>query len=130
MAVEHAVPIHSGVDYDNLSLKKEISVTQFGLPVAEVKVCPQPFFTMQINPDGKVVPCYSFEYPGIMGDCNTQSAYDIWNGETFRQFRRRMLEGKNGISAPCESCSIIKYRLFPEDDLTDAAERLKEFYDP
>jgi radical SAM protein with 4Fe4S-binding SPASM domain len=130
MAVEHAVPIHSSVDYDSLYLKKEMAVTQFGLPVAEVKVCPQPFFTMQINPDGKVVPCYSFEYPGIMGDCNTQSAYDIWNGETFRQFRRRMLEGKNGVSAPCESCSIIKYRLFPEDDLTDAADRLKEFYDP
>jgi len=130
MAIEHAVPIHSGVDYDNLLGKTGPAVTQFGLPVAEVTVCPQPFFTMQINPDGKVVPCYSFEYPGIMGDCNTQSVYDIWNGETFRKFRRRMLEGIHGVSEPCENCSIIKYRLFPEDDLKDAAERLTKFYDP
>jgi radical SAM protein with 4Fe4S-binding SPASM domain len=130
MAIEHAVPIHSGVDYDNLLGKSAPAVTQFGLPVAPVTICPQPFFTMQINPDGKVVPCYSFEYPGIMGDCNTQSVYDIWNGETFRQFRRRMLDGIHGASAPCENCSIIKYRLFPEDDLKDAAEQLKKYYDP
>jgi len=41
-----------------------------------------------------------------------------------------MLEGIQGVSEPCENCSIIKYRLFPEDDLKDAAERLKKFYDP
>ncbi|BCS55975.1 radical SAM/SPASM domain-containing protein [Geobacter sp. SVR] len=130
MAIEHAVPIHSGVDYDHLPGVKEQEVTQFGLPVSNVKVCPQPFFTMQINPDGKVVPCYSFEYPGIMGDCNTNSVCDIWNGETFRKFRRKMLEGINGAGEPCETCSIIKYRLFPEDDLKDSVEKLKPFYDP
>ena len=130
MAIEHAVPIHSGVDYEYVLGGADLAVTQFGLPVGEVKVCPQPFFTMQINPDGKVVPCYSFEYPGIMGDCNNESACDIWNGETFRRFRRRMLEGIHGISEPCENCSIIKYRLFPEDDLSNDSERLKIHYDP
>lgn len=130
IAIEHAVPIHSGVEYEHLLGGKNTSVTQFGLPVTEIKVCPQPFFTMQINPDGKVVPCYSFEYPGIMGDCNKESAVDIWNGENFRSFRRRMLDGTAVAGKVCENCSIIKYRLFPEDDLNNDAERLKAFYEP
>ncbi|MEQ8171298.1 MAG: radical SAM protein, partial [Candidatus Eremiobacterota bacterium] len=63
IAIEHAVPIHSGVAYEDILKDKDNSLTQFGLPVSEVQICPQPFFTMQINPDGKVVPCFSFEYP-------------------------------------------------------------------
>lgn len=129
LAVENAVPIHSGVNFEKVLKEKGPAVTQFGLPVSEVKVCPQPFFTLQINPDGKVVPCYSFEYPRIMGDANAGSVKDIWNGEKFRSFRRAMLDGVKNASGVCEKCSIIKYRLFPEDVLSDDAERLKKLYE-
>jgi len=129
LAVENAVPIHAGVDFEKVLKEKGPSVTQFGLPVSEVKVCPQPFFTLQINPDGKIVPCYSFEYPRIMGDSNTASVKDIWNGEKFRSFRRAMLDGVTNASGVCGKCSIIKYRLFPEDILSDDAERLKKLYE-
>ena len=128
MAIEHVVPIHSGIDYENVLKEKEMSLTQFGLPVSEVKICPQPFFTLQINPDGKIVPCYSWEYPSIIGDCNNQSVYDIWNGKQFQQFRRNMLDGAKNASKVCDNCHIIKYRLFPEDDLRNDVERLKKFY--
>ncbi|MEK7680639.1 MAG: radical SAM protein [Patescibacteria group bacterium] len=128
IGIEHTVPIHSGIDYEKVLKGKEMSLTQFGLPVSEVKICPQPFFHMQINPDGKVVPCYSFEYPGIMGDCNNESVCEIWRGEKFQQFRRSMLEGAKCASEVCENCNIIKYRLFPEDDIHNDAERLKKYY--
>jgi len=130
MAIEHAVPIHSGVDYENVLKDKDMSFTQFGLPVSEVQICPQPFFTLQINPDGKVVPCYSWEYPGIMGDCNNQSILEIWNGKQFQHFRRTMLDGAKDVCDVCAECNIIKYRLFPEDVLNNDAERLKKFYEP
>jgi len=130
MAIEHAVPIHSGVDYENVLKDKDMSFTQFGLPVSEVQICPQPFFTLQINPDGKVVPCYSWEYPSIMGDCNNQSVYEIWNGKQFQHFRLTMLDGAKNVCETCEKCNIIKYRLFPEDTLNkNDAERLKKFYE-
>ncbi|MCX6993116.1 MAG: radical SAM protein [Kiritimatiellaeota bacterium] len=129
IAVEHAVPIHSGVEFDKVLKQKDISVTQFGLPVKDVKICPQPFFTLQINPDGKIVPCYSFEYPGIMGNCKDQSVCEIWNGKQFRHFRRAMLEGARNASKLCANCNIIKYRLFPEDALNSDAARLKKFYE-
>ena len=128
IAIEHAVPIHSGVDYQKLLSGKEMSITQFGLPVSEVKICPQPFFTLQINPDGKAVPCYSFEYPEIMGDCNHESVPAIWTGGKFKKFRRAMLDGANRANDICAKCNIIKYRLFPEDVLNDHAGRLKELY--
>ncbi|MEI7811969.1 MAG: radical SAM protein [Ignavibacteria bacterium] len=129
MAIEHTVPIHSGIEYENVIKQKDNTVTQFGLPVSEVKICPQPFFTMQINPDGKVVPCFSFEYPEIMGDCNNESIDEIWNGEIYNQFRKKMLDGSEFVSEACKDCNIIKYRLFPEDDLKNDAERLRQFFE-
>jgi radical SAM protein with 4Fe4S-binding SPASM domain len=129
IAIEHAVPIHSGIDYDGVLKIQNSPLTQFGLPISDVEVCPQPFFTLQINPDGKIVPCYSFEYPKIVGDCNTQSVNEIWNGETFRKLRRTMLDGAKHVNAVCDQCNIIKYRLFPEDDLKNDAERLKKYFE-
>ncbi len=128
MAVEHAVPIHTGVDFESVLKDRNSDLTQFGLPVGEVEICPQPFFTMQINPDGKVVPCYSFEYPQIMGNCHEQTVPAIWNGATFREFRRAMLDGAGTASDVCARCNIIKYRMFPEDELAPDAERLQKLY--
>lgn len=128
IAVEHTVPIHHGIEYDKI-LGDDQSVTQFGLPLADVKVCPQPFFTMQINPDGNIVPCYSFEYPEIVGNCNEEDLFEIWSSRRFNEFRMNMLEGSKEFSPICRECSIIKYRIFPEDDLNDHAERLKPFYE-
>ena len=129
IAVEHAVPIHAGVEFEHLLDSAKSAITQFGLPVKDVKICPQPFFTMQINPDGNVVPCYSFEYPSIIGNVENQSMVDIWNGKEFKSFRRNMLDGVEMASGVCSRCSMIKYRLFPEDELANDAERLKQHYE-
>ncbi|HET6460789.1 MAG TPA: radical SAM protein [Syntrophales bacterium] len=129
IGIEHAGPIFPGVDYEEILKQRDRSVTQFGLPVSEVEVCPQPFFTLQINPDGKVVPCYSIAYPKIIGDCNHQSLNEIWMGRSLQQFRRRMLDGTKQVCHTCSNCDIIKHRLFPEDVLSQDAERLKRYYD-
>ncbi|MEK9154601.1 MAG: radical SAM protein [Patescibacteria group bacterium] len=129
LAIEHIVPIHSGVDYEKALKGKDISQTQFGLPVSELKICPQPFFHMQINPDGKVVSCYSWDYPKIIGDCNNESVFEIWSGKKFQHFRRKMLDGRKSVCKICAECKISTYRMFPEDVISDEdAERLKKFY--
>jgi len=126
IAIEHMVPIHSGVEFeDNI---KDESKTQFGLPLSDIQVCPQPFFHMQINPDGNVVPCYSFEYPDIMGNVNNQAVNDIWTNKKFQTFRRKMLDGIKNISSTCAECSIIHYRLFQEDVLDHKVDELKSHY--
>lgn len=128
IAVENTVPIHKAIDFSQILVKKDNQLTQFGLPMHNVAICPQPFFHLQINPDGKVVPCYSWDYPAILGDCNHESVTDIWNGPAFAAFRRAMLEGVGKASPVCVDCNIIKYRWFPEDDLSADAERLKAVY--
>ncbi|MFZ2448633.1 MAG: radical SAM/SPASM domain-containing protein [Syntrophobacteraceae bacterium] len=128
IGIERAGPIFPGVDYKQVLQDKDMSFTQFGLPVSEVHVCPQPFFTLQINPDGKVVPCYSIVYPDIVGDCNNQSVSEIWNGGRFQEFRLTMLDGAKNVCETCSDCNIIKHRLFPEDNLNRDAERLKQYY--
>ncbi len=126
IGIEHASPIFPGVKFNQVL--KNSPYTQFGLKARSVKVCPQPFFTMQINPDGKIVPCYSVTYPTILGDCNKETLGQIWNGEKYRRFRRKMLDGTKKVCKLCANCGIIKHRLFPEDDLSHAAERLKKYY--
>ena len=128
IGIENAVPIMPGVDYEKVLKNPGGSATQFGLPVSSIDVCPQAFFTMQINPDGKIAPCYQITYPGIMGDSNHQTMQEIWNGEAYRNFRRSMLEGRQQVSPICAECNFIKYRLFPEDDLRHAVDRLKGLY--
>lgn len=129
IAVEQTVPIHKAIDFSRILKDKSNALTQFGLPLGQVTVCPQPFFHMQINPDGKVVPCYSWDYPAILGDCNTENVRAIWNGEKFRHFRRAMLDGVQHASQTCIDCNIIRYRWFPEDDLSHDADRLKAAFD-
>jgi radical SAM protein with 4Fe4S-binding SPASM domain len=129
IGIEYTVPIHTGVAFEGVLKEKNREVTQFGIPLSDVNICPQPFFHMQINPDGKVVPCYSFEYPEIIGDCNYEPVNEIWMGEKFQNFRRRMLEGLNNASEVCENCNIIKYRSFDEDLLYNDAHRLKPLYE-
>mgnify|MGYP003394609575 CR=1 FL=1 len=123
MAVEHAGPIYRGAkDNDQLATA---GMTQFGIATSEVNICPQPFSAMQVNPDGKVVPCYSIEYPCFVGDANKESLFDIWNGEKLKEFRLKMLDGRIGASANCAVCKIICHRMYPEDSLDNATERLK-----
>jgi radical SAM protein with 4Fe4S-binding SPASM domain len=128
ISVEHTGPIFPFVDYTNVLKDGGRSLTQFGRPVQEARVCPQPFFTFQVNPDGKVVPCYSIVYPEILGDCNIESVLDIWNGKKFQRFRRAMLRDGKAGGAVCRACEINAHRSFEEDSLDHDAERLRKLY--
>ena len=128
ISIEHTGPIFPFVDYTNVLRDTDRSVTQFGRRVQQAHVCPQPFFTLQINPDGKVVPCYSIVYPDILGDCNRESVRDIWNGQRFRAFRRAMLQDGKGCCAACRECQINTHRCFEEDSLDGDVARLSKHF--
>jgi len=109
IAIETTVPIHQGVEL------KERDTTQFGHELKEVNICPQPFFHLQINPDMAVVPCYSFEYPEIIGNLKSESFYDVWNGKKLNNFRKKLINSNKNKT--CKECNIIKYRMHDEDNL-------------
>ncbi len=128
IGIENTVPIFPDVEYNNELYNAGGIKTQFGLQMKKMKVCPQPFYTMQINPDGKIVGCYAVYYPEILDDCNNKSLVDIWNGEGYQSFRRRMLDGREKVCKFCEECVINDFRIFPEDSLDDHSEELKSKY--
>ena len=52
-----------------------------------------------VYPNGDVVPCESISYK--MGNIYRQSFEDIWNGEKYKDFRRKL---KNGLFPACVRC--------------------------
>ena len=128
IGIETTVPIFEDVPFNEELYKRTEYKTQFGLPMKRIKVCPQAFYSMQINPDGKVVGCHAIYYPRILDDCNNKSLVDVWNGEGFNTFRKQMLDGRENVCQTCVDCGINDFRMFPEDDISDYAEELKGRY--
>lgn len=128
IAIEHLTPTVKGIDYESLANGKSLDVTQYGNCLMETSICPQPFYMMQINPDGAVVPCCSVTYPGVFGNASVESIPNIWNGEKLSRFRRLLLDGVGNASKVCSDCSLYKYGLFPEDVLDPYVQQLKNIY--
>ncbi|HTM07475.1 MAG TPA: SPASM domain-containing protein [Verrucomicrobiae bacterium] len=68
--------------------------------------CDRPFTGLTINARGQAVLCCSDMYSDVaMGDVKEQRLEEIWRGERFNQYRRRLEEsGRKGLKL-CEDCS-------------------------
>lgn len=128
IAVEHLTPTIEEIDYDRLSGGMETDKPQNGEILLDSEVCPQGFYMMQINPDGKVVPCCSMKYPAILGDVKHQTVPEIWRGTAFNHFRASMLRSREGVGAVCRDCNLYLYDLHPEDVLDEVREELERKY--
>ncbi len=66
--------------------------------------CPFPWQYLVVQNNGDVVPCCR-DYNGVnvMGNANTESLKEIWNGSRFTDFRNRMASGDydNTLCGPC-----------------------------
>lgn len=128
IAVEHLTPTIEEIDYDAVSNGMDLNKSQNGECLLNARVCPQGFYMMQINPDGNVVPCCSMKYPAILGNVYEETVQQIWKGEHFNDFRRRLLISRAQAGAVCEQCLLYQYDLHKEDILDDAADQLMEKY--
>jgi radical SAM protein with 4Fe4S-binding SPASM domain len=67
--------------------------------------CARLWFNPVVTWNGKVVPCCfdkNAEY--VMGDLNTDSFREIWEGPKYRMFRKSILTGRNMIEM-CRNCT-------------------------
>jgi radical SAM protein with 4Fe4S-binding SPASM domain len=62
--------------------------------------CESIYHVAEISPDGRITPCRDYQ-DYTAGNINTESFYDIWNGEAFKKFRREM---KKGLMPVCTRC--------------------------
>ena len=128
IAIEHLTPTIAEIDYKKLSKKSDHKKPQNGEELIQSQICSQPFYMMQINPDGKVVPCCSMKYPLLLGDATKESVQKIWLGEAYQTFQRTMLTGVEKASEVCRTCSLYRYDMHKEDRLDDVAKELLEKY--
>jgi radical SAM protein with 4Fe4S-binding SPASM domain len=128
IAIEHLLPATPLIDYSSIAGSATMDRTQNGAPVSTAEVCPQPFYMMQINPDGIVVPCCGMESPLRVGDLAGQSIRDMWRGAVMNRFRRTHLSGRRSDNPVCRTCQQYRHAMFPEDVLDGNASELLEAY--
>jgi radical SAM protein with 4Fe4S-binding SPASM domain len=67
--------------------------------------CARLWFNPVVTWDGKVVPCcFDKDAEYVMGDLNTDSFSEIWDGPKYRIFRKSILTGRDMIEI-CRNCT-------------------------
>jgi radical SAM protein with 4Fe4S-binding SPASM domain len=87
----------------------------------KVKVCPQIFKSMQVNSDGRVIPCcIDWAVVNVIGDITKEGVKDVWDGNTLKKLRNVHLQGKRFEIDPCKGCSMNEYS--DKDNIDDMAD--------
>ncbi|HTB34681.1 MAG TPA: SPASM domain-containing protein, partial [bacterium] len=84
--------------------------------------CPFPFYMLIINADLKVgLCCVDWNKKTIVGDLNTQTLKEVWNGKALRDFQLTHLEGKRHSLEACAKCTYLHTAPDNLDSLDPAA---------
>ncbi len=106
----------------SLGLKKGTTHDHYESTYKEV--CTLPFYTMNINFNGKVSACsFDWRHGLIMGDVNRESLRSIWEGKAYRDFRIMHLRRQRNEHPLCRGCEAV-YNLI--DNIDAAADQLLE----
>ena len=62
--------------------------------------CESIYHNIEITPEGNVTPCRDYQ-DYICGNIYEEDIYSIWNGEKFKEFRRKL---KSGLMPVCTRC--------------------------
>lgn len=73
-------------------------------------VCPQIFKSLQISADGDVVPCcVDWKRVNLLGNVNSTSVVDMWNGSELRKLQNIHLAGNRFNIPLCNNCVMNEY---------------------
>ncbi|MFO1078093.1 MAG: SPASM domain-containing protein [Planctomycetota bacterium] len=89
---------------------REISPEILSILLEEVReryshFCSMSTHYVKIEPNGDVFPCCRGPRELLMGNVNEQSMAEIWNGERYRDFRRRM--HAKDYHEVCRGCDVL-----------------------
>lgn len=121
---EHCVDNWPDFKSDNIVpiIDKRISILG-AKTVPYKKVCPQPFYNLTVCADGEVTGCCAdWAVKLKMGNVNSESLLDIWNGSDFSEFRMMMLRGERSSHPVCGSCGYPTFTCV--DSMDDDANNI------
>jgi GTP 3',8-cyclase len=127
IGVEHLVPMSNDIDYS--SMKNDFEQSKYGNNIDKgIKVCPFPFYTLDVIPNGDIYPCcYETDPPIIYGNVNTRSLADIWLHEQ-RNFQLLQLKSNKQNISKCSSCPLAVYCMQSEDIMDGSIKEILKRY--
>jgi radical SAM protein with 4Fe4S-binding SPASM domain len=119
ISIEHVAPCWPNFNVEGVN--QEVGI--YGQNIERVEVCPYIFYSMAVNSDGTVSACFlDWSRELIVGDVETQSLKEIWNGEKLRNYRISHLMKRRGDNRMCANCGQLSYGL--PDNIDPYAETL------
>ena len=127
LIIQKISPLQNIVDYSNIISDYSKGVYLEGN--IDCLVCPQPFYSMQILADGRVVPCCSLNLDSpTIGNINSKNIYEIWNDNKLRDLRIRMLKVNKNLIDGCKNCNYPKFQYNKYDYIDNCKEELLKRY--
>lgn len=79
------------------------------------ELCRESFYGFSVHANGNVVPCdRDWAGEAVMGNVLDEPVLDIWHGERFQEFRRRMKSSdKPDICKECGEGTLVNFRSQP-----------------
>lgn len=108
---------------------EDTTTSRYRVDHEPVIICPQPFYMMDVNAWGDVIPCCSYESPFIDTNILHTTLKKIWEGRQMKSLRLMQLSGrrKHQQSVPaCKYCNIPGANIGPGDDLSGNAKEIKK----
>lgn len=108
--------------------KLDYGSTLYGNVVNRYNVCPQPFYSATVFPNGYAYPCCLLPNPAPLCNLVTERLADHWHGARHRELLLGLLRGERGQIPVCADCTLFSYVSAPNDNLDPyAAELLKKY---
>ena len=79
-------------------------------PVAKrlLRCCPYPFYQCSVLATGQVLVCtHDWSRRTIVGDLNTQTIREVWNGKPLTEIRQLFLRGRMKDVPACAHCNVF-----------------------
>ena len=95
----------------------------YGQKIKEVSVCPYPFYSFSINPEGSASLCFlDWGRKLVIGDVIKQSVREVWEGDVLNNYRLMFLRGERKQHPVCGGCGQMTHGM--PDDIDSYAQDL------
>ncbi|MDR1377962.1 MAG: radical SAM protein [Synergistaceae bacterium] len=130
MYIEYVQPVYHTVELSSDQSNSDVQrkYDRYGNAHTARVVCPLAFFTLNVWPNGDYDLCDAPYKPCALGNISQLTMREMWDGETLRNFRYRLLCGERYTLEGCKNCVAPDDCSQPLDVLDNYVEQLKPFY--
>ena len=118
--IEHIFPSSTKIDYSKFKRYNKNLQTVLGYEYCDVNICPQPFYTISLEPDNQIGACCSYDILGNVriSQSKNMTLKQVWESKELHEFQLKMLDGAQYACKICSKCLTYKTGgIHPNDHL-------------